>query len=160
MARAFRLGGALALALVAALSFPTQARAAEPGDAARADAPGRRGRAKVTWTRIRVPEGDEALKTERTLKTLLAAAVKRADFGDLDKVSATAQVAELSWQARGDVLQLTCTLVGKLAGGPGARSRISLGDRPERRAVLEKQVLTLVANGLVTRLAELAQRPR
>jgi outer membrane lipopolysaccharide assembly protein LptE/RlpB len=47
--------------------------------------------------------------------------------------------------------------VGRLVGGPSARSRISFGGNPSEREALEKQVLSMVANGVVTRLAEIAR---
>ena len=45
----------------------------------------------------------------------------------------------------------------KNSGRHGARSRISYGGSPEKREELEKQVVTMVANGLVGRLAQIVR---
>jgi hypothetical protein len=51
-------------------------------------------------------------------------------------------------------------VVGRIEGGPSARSRIRLGGRPSERKKLEKDALKVVATGIVTRLAELARQSR
>ena len=117
-----------------------------------------RGKANVEWTKIEVPDSADSARVTKILRAALKSAVKRADFGDVKQVSATAHVVELAWEERGDVVRLSCTIVGRLKGGPHARSRIAFGGSPDQRRELEKQVLTMVANGLVTRLAELARR--
>jgi hypothetical protein len=115
-----------------------------------------RGRAKVDWTKIEVP-GDDSARITRVLRKLLNEAVRKADFGKVQKVSASAHVVELTWEKRGDVLRMSCAIVGRLKDGPRARSRVSFGGSPDQRSELEKQVLTMVANGMVTRLAEMAR---
>lgn len=112
---------------------------------------------KVEWTHIRVPEGKEADRTTKLLKTLLTQAAKKADFGKAKNVKLSARVVQFSSERRGDVLQVSCTIVGRLVGGPTARSRISFGGDPAEREKLEKQVLSMVANGLVARLADIAR---
>ena len=57
----------------------------------------------------------------------------------------------------GDVLRVRCTLVGRVDGGPSARSKIAFGGDPAAQAELEKQVLTMVANGVVSRLAQIVR---
>ena len=116
-----------------------------------------RGRAKVDWTKIEVPAGEDSARISRVLRKLLNDAVRGADFGKVQKVSASAHVVELTWEKRGDVLRMSCTIVGRLKDGPRARSRVSFGGSPTQRKELEKQVLTMVANGMVTRLAEMAR---
>ncbi len=64
---------------------------------------------------------------------------------------------ELTTEEHGDVLHITCTVMGRVVGGAGARSRISYGGSPEKREELEKEVLTQVANGLVARLAQIVR---
>lgn len=116
-----------------------------------------RGRAKVSWTKIDVPGREDATKVAKQLRKLLDKAVRKADFGEVRKVSASVRVAELKTSQEGDVVRVSCTLVGTLQGGRSARSRISFGGDPKRVSHLEEEVLTMVANGLVTRLAELAR---
>jgi hypothetical protein len=118
-----------------------------------------RGRAAVKWTKIEVP-GDEGARTAGLLKKLLDKAVKRADFGGARKLEASVRVTERSIDRAGDVARVSYTLVGRIEGGRSAKSRISFGGDPAKVAELEAQVLTMAANGLVTRLAELArERP-
>ena len=136
---------ALSLVLAAVLVL-----AATPADAAR-------GRARVTWTKIHVPEGADAYRHKLLLKRLLDDAVRRADFGKAQKVSARVRIAELAVQRSGDLVRIRCTLVGNLEGVGAAKSRIAFGGAPEKERELEKQVLTMVANGLVTRLAEMSR---
>lgn len=112
---------------------------------------------KVQWTRIDVPEGKDSARLAKLLKSLLTQAAKKADFGKLKSVKLSARIVAFSAVEKGDVLQVSCTIGGRLDGGPGARSHISFGGSPKERAQLEKQVLSMVANGLVTRLAEMAK---
>ena len=142
-------------ALVAAVAWtgsPRLAAAAEPSAIA-----SERGRAKVDWTRIAVPPSDDSARTERVLRKLLDRAVKKADFGKARKLSASVRVLELQSELRDGVLRVSCTLVGKLQGGQSAKARISFGGDPSKAESLELEVLTMVANGLVTRIAELAR---
>jgi hypothetical protein len=138
---------ALAMAATTALSGPAQASPVERGP-----------RAKVEWVRVEVPEGPAAAKLTKTLKEALKTAAKRADFGkSAGTVALTARVVEMRTEQQGDVLRVTCTIMGRVAKGPGARSRISYGGSPDKREELEKQVLTMVANGLVARLAQIVR---
>lgn len=133
--------GALAAAVLVATAPPAEARS----------------RARVEWKRVEVPPGDDAARLEKLFRKVLAKAGKRADFGKARRVTLSARIVELTFEPRGDVLQVTCTMVGRLEGGPKARSRISYGGHPNQRAALEQDVLTMVASGLVTRLAEMAR---
>lgn len=115
------------------------------------------GRTKVTWTRIDVPQAEGSAALEKTLKKLLDKAAKKASFGKAKSVSLAVKVTELTSETKGDVHRVSCTIVGRIPGGPSARSRISFGGSPKEKAKLEKQVLTMVANAVVTRLAEIVR---
>jgi hypothetical protein len=115
-------------------------------------------RPKIAWARIQVPDGDGAARTSKVLKAALEQAAKKANFGKTAKsVTLSARVVELTTEQRGDVLRVSCTALGRVVGGPSARSKISFGGSPAAREDLEKQVLTMVANGLVARLAQIAR---
>jgi hypothetical protein len=114
-------------------------------------------KATVLWTRIEVPERDDASRLKRTLKDLLSSSSKKANFGRRKSVTLVARLVEFSVEERGDVLQVRCTIAGRIVGGAGARSRISFGGSPKDRRALEDQVLKMVANGLVTRLAQISR---
>lgn len=116
-----------------------------------------RSKTKVEWSAIRVPESKGSERTTKMLRGFLTQAAKKADFGSAKNVKLTARVVEFTSVKKGDILQVSCTIVGRLVGGASARSRISFGGNPAEREQLEKQVLSMVANGLVTRLAEIAK---
>lgn len=115
------------------------------------------GHAHVEWTRIEVPEGEDAARIGKRLKALLIEASRKADFGAAARVEASVKVVELTWETRGDVVRMTCAIVGRLKDGPVARSKIRFGGDPAKRDELEKQVLASVSAGLVARLAQLAR---
>lgn len=112
---------------------------------------------KITWTSIDVPEGDGAAALQKNLKKLLDKAARKASFGKAKKVSLSVKVTELVSEQKGDVHRVSCTIVGRIPGGPSAKSRISFGGSPADKAKLEKQVLTMVANAVVARLAEIVR---
>jgi hypothetical protein len=118
---------------------------------------GAAGRPKVSWLRVDVPEGGDSARVQKVLKQALAQAAKKANFGKAKSVTLSARVVELATEQHGDVVHITCTVMGRVIGGAGARSRISYGGSPEKRDELEKEVLTQVANGLVARLAQIVR---
>src|SRR5262249_29233076 len=115
------------------------------------------GKPKVSWLRVDVPEREGSARVQKLLKQALAQAVKKASFGKAKSVTLAARVVELTEEQHGDVLHITCTVMGRVVGGAGARSRISYGGSPEKHDELEKEVLTQVANGLVARLAQIVR---
>lgn len=135
------MAGALGLALASALA-PREAAA----------------RGKVEWKAVvvRSAVGKEPEALVKALRPLLQKASKKADFGR-QQVTLSARVVEFRSEAQGDVHRVTCTIVGRLEGGASAKSKISFGGHPGERDKLEKQVLGMVATGVVTRLATLAR---
>jgi hypothetical protein len=142
MLRLRRFLGASLLGLAALAANPAAAHAAG---------------AKVDWVRVEGPAGDDGARIGNSLKALLQKAAKKANFGKVKHVDLSARVVEYSAEEHGDVFRVSCTVMGRVVGGAGARSRISFGGSPAKRPELEKQVLTMVANGLVTRLAQIAR---
>lgn len=111
----------------------------------------------VEWTKIEVRAGDDQKRLAKELKAALAAAVKKASFGKAKHVELTARLVDMETTIDGDVARVSCTLKGRVVGAEGARSRMSFGGSSKDKAALEKQVLTMVANGLVARLAQIAR---
>jgi hypothetical protein len=103
-----------------------------------------------------VRPGNDAKRVARRLKRLLGKASKNAKWGK-GKLKLSARVTQLEWEERDDVVRVSLTVVARIVGGPSARSHIRLGGRPSERSTLERDALRIVANGLVTRLAELAR---
>lgn len=115
-------------------------------------------RKKVDWTAVDVRPGDDAKRVAKQLRRELRRASKSADWGKQDKLSLRARVKVLEWDEREDVVRLKLTVVARIVDGPTARSHIQLGARPSERRKLEHQALRIVAEGLVTRLAEIARK--
>ncbi|MBW2528489.1 MAG: hypothetical protein JRI23_30215 [Deltaproteobacteria bacterium] len=116
-------------------------------------------RKKVDWTAVDVRVGDDAKRVARQLRRQLQQASKTADWGKRkEKLALRAQVKVLDWDEREDVVRLKLTVVARIVDGPSARSHIQLGARPAEKRKLERQALRIVAEGLVTRLAEIARK--
>ncbi|MCC6526213.1 MAG: hypothetical protein IT373_26440 [Polyangiaceae bacterium] len=115
---------------------------------------------RVLWSSVEVRAGDDAQRVGERLRTALRRASRHAKWGKGRHLVLSARVTHFDWERGDGVLRLSCTVVARIGGGQGARSRIRMGGRPEERAKLEKQVLGIVANGLVTRLSELARAER
>jgi hypothetical protein len=111
----------------------------------------------VDWTRVDAPAGDDADRLAKSLRSALKDASRKADFGKTRKVSLRARITEYVVEKRGDVLRIRVAVIGRIVGGPSAKSRISFGGDPRDPKALEKQVLTMVANGVVSRLAALVR---
>lgn len=122
-----------------------------------AAAPPARADGRVTWSRIDVPAGEGSPALQKNLKKLLEQASRKANFGKAKKLTLSAKMVDFVSEQKGDVHRVTCTIVGRIPGGPSARSRISFGGAPADKAKLEKQVLSMVANAVVTRLAEIVR---
>jgi hypothetical protein len=114
-------------------------------------------RPKVEWARVEVPAGQDAARLSKLLREALEKAARKADFGKAKSVTLTARITSFQAERRGDVIRVTCAATGRVKGGASARSKISFGGSPEARGALEKDVLTMVANGLVARLAQIAR---
>jgi hypothetical protein len=117
-------------------------------------------RPTVAFTHVEVRAGDDAPRLGHELRALLAQATRHASFGPgspRTKIALTARLVEFTVEEREGVLRIRCAMSGRIAGGRGARSKISFGGSPKDRAKLEKQVLRMVADGLVARLAEISR---
>lgn len=112
--------------------------------------------ARVDITELAMP-AESTAKLEKTLRTLLHRAAKPLNFGGGKRIEVTVRLVELSVEESSDVVRVTCTLVGRLKGGGTARSHISFGGSPKRRKELERQVLAMVSDGVMSRLAEMAR---
>ena len=114
-------------------------------------------KAEIFFADVVVPEGPRALQQAKLVRRLLGAAVKRAHFGKVKKARIHAKVTDYAEVVDGDVLTIHCSMSGRLEGGPRARSKLAYSGKVSRRAELEKKVLGIVADGLVTRLAQMAR---
>lgn len=114
-------------------------------------------KAEVFFTEVVVPEGPKAAQQTKLVRHLLGNAAKRAHFGKVKKARIKAKVTEYEEIVEGDVLTIRCSMAGRLEGGRRARSHLAYSGKVSRRADLQKKVVGIVADGLVTRLAQLAR---
>ena len=114
---------------------------------------------QVVWNSVTLPDDDRRARRERVLKKILKSVAGKEDWGTQPdgRIEASIKVVEFQVTRREDVVRVTCTAVGKLKNGPSVRTHFSIGDHPKRQDALEKMVLTLVARGVVTRLAAIAR---
>lgn len=111
----------------------------------------------VVVTDVEVPEGKDAKATTKLVRRALGSSAKRAQWGKVRKVRVKVRVVELDVVEDDGVVRVSCTLSGRIEGGRGARSRLVYGGHPSRRKDLVKKVVGMVADGLMTRLAQMAR---
>jgi hypothetical protein len=118
-----------------------------------------RGGRRVVWTEIRVTARQKRPDLERFLKEVVEKQTRKADWGGRggEPLEARFQVTEFDVVQRPDVVRVTCTAVGRIQGAPSVRSHFSMGGRPAERADLERQLLTMLGRGIVSRLAVIAR---
>ena len=144
MRRSHRWLSAIFFAAITAFSSPDVANAGPKAD--------------VQWTKVEAPKtAKDGERLAKNLQKLLKEASRKADFGKSGKVLLRARITEYVVEQRGDVMRIRCTVIGRLEGGPSAKSRIAFGGDPKDPKALEKQVLTMVAHGVTSRLAALAK---
>ncbi len=114
-------------------------------------------KAEVFFTEVVVPDGPKAAQQAKLVRSLLGSAAKRAKFGKVKKARIKAKVTEYAEIVEGDVLTIRCSMAGRLEGGRRARSHLAYSGKASRRSELQKKVMGIVADGLVTRLAQLAR---
>ncbi|HKQ70085.1 MAG TPA: hypothetical protein VJT73_12140 [Polyangiaceae bacterium] len=114
---------------------------------------------RVVWTLISLGAHDKRPELERFLRQVVEKQTRGADWGASSDgpIEATFEVTEFSTSTTKGVVRVTCRAVGHLKGGSPARSHFSMGGRPEGRSELERQLLSMVGRGIVSRLSEMAR---
>jgi len=112
---------------------------------------------RVEWTQIDVRKGDDAKRVSKRFRSLLRRKTRRAKWGKGNSLKLNAKITQLDWEKRDDVLRVTVTVIARIEGSKRARSHIRVGGHPKNRRKLEKEALKIVADGLVTRLADIAR---
>jgi hypothetical protein len=135
------------LLVAAAIAVARPAGAAKPG---------------VVWTEISMPSAQARPDLERHLRDVVVRQARLLDWGRRGDapVEAKIEVTEFSAVTKDGVVRVTCAGHGRISDGHGtrvARSRFSMGGRPSTRTALERQLLTMLGRGLVTRLADIAR---
>lgn len=158
----FFVGGFLALATVclghsAALAAKDQATALDTLEKAHD------GKPDVHLDKFTFPQNiQNAQEFEQHLKRALKREAYRADWGAgrENRIEYRFEVTELKFILDDGALRIHCEAVGKLPGGRSAKSELTFGGHPGERKELTKQVLGIVARGVITRLAELERQRR
>lgn len=110
-----------------------------------------------------LPKGVDTPKAvDKELRQWLKKAAKQQDWGGAgnNKIEARFELRTLSYRLDTRTLHITATLMGRLPSGRHAESTISFGGAPSERTALTRQVLRIVATGVVTRLADIERKRR
>ncbi|MFO0615325.1 MAG: hypothetical protein U0414_22215 [Polyangiaceae bacterium] len=113
-------------------------------------------KAEFALTKLEVPD-DTTADFEKRLRRLIRSTADHLDFGKSKRVEASLRLKEFKVEVTDELVRVTATLVGRLTEGGTARSHISFGAKPSKRKSLEKQVLRIVVDSVLTRLAEMAR---
>lgn len=121
------------------------------------------GRPRIRIDRLTFPSDiPGAAEYVRHLRRALQQEARRADWGAGKGSTIVFRfvVEELTWTDQGSAIQVRCSARGELPKRRTARSRLVYGGDPRKRRELVKRVLTIVARGVVTRLADLERSRR
>jgi hypothetical protein len=111
----------------------------------------------VILDRLEFPVILGASKYEKHLRKALRHAASEADWGagPDSTIEYRFVVKSLTVEQKGDVLTVKCAASGTLPRGRQAQSKLSFGGSPREHSELIRRVLTIVARGVITRLAEI-----
>lgn len=114
-------------------------------------------RPKVVLDKLEFPAVLGGKAYERHLRRVLKKEVALVDWGaGADStIEYRFAVQSLTVQQKGDVLLIKCVASGTLPRGRQAQSQLSFGGSPRNHSALIRRVLTIVARGVITRLAEI-----
>ena len=103
-----------------------------------------------------------AAADEKYLREVLAKEARKADWGagHGSLIQYRFRIDELDVTEDAAVVRVHCAATGWLPKGKTAKSKLAFGGAPEERAELVRRVLSIVARGVVTRLAELERQRR
>jgi hypothetical protein len=112
---------------------------------------------------LTLPPGlENTRQVDKALRTMLKKEAKRQDWGAgrSSHIEARFHLKRFEFETQGQALIVRATLVGRLPGGRAAESTISFGGKPAQKATLVRQVLGIVATGVIVRLADLERKRR
>ncbi|HEU5074716.1 MAG TPA: hypothetical protein VFU02_11090 [Polyangiaceae bacterium] len=121
------------------------------------------GRPEVHLDRLDFPQdvaGSRELRVH--LERVLKKEVRRVEWGAGrdNRIEYRFSVTKLDLAVNGDVVEVSCTALGALPGGRTAKSQLTFGGAASEQQRVIKQVLEIVARGVITRLAQLERRRR
>jgi len=138
-------------------SEPTPARATPA-----ATALSRSGRPTVKLDRLELPPIPGARHYKKYLKRVLQREVRKADWGAGrdSTIEYRFSVDKLVVVAADKVLRVRCEATGRLPKGKTAKSQLTFSGDPTKKGTLIKEVLAIVARGVITRLADMERARR
>lgn len=125
--------------------------------ALKSDAEQRQGKPTVKLNHLEFPAMLAAKRYEKFLRKTLAKEVRSVDWGASSDstIEYRFAVTELSVQREGNALRVRCSASGRLPRGQSAKSQLSFGGDPKQQSQLIERVLSIVARGVISRLAEI-----
>ena len=121
------------------------------------------GSPKVHLDRLDFPSDIARSSTLKAhLKRVLEKEVRRVEWGAGrdNRIEYRFSVTKLDLSVNSGVLEVACSAVGALPGGRTAKSQLTFGGAASERDRVIKQVLEIVARGVIIRLAQLERRRR
>ncbi len=149
------------LALVLAAPGPRVVLAATPNLVGPNDGPA--GRPHVVLDRLEVPDTvPEHQRVSKVLSKVLKREQYRVEWGAgrHNRITYRFSLEQLDLSVERGVLKVRCTALGRLPKGKTARSKLEYGGDPQAAHEVIDHVLTIVARGVLTRLADLERERR
>jgi hypothetical protein len=149
------------LAAVIMMGAPVRSRAAEPILIGPNDGP--LGRPRVVLDQLVVPETiPEGRRVGKVLDRVLKREQQRVEWGAgrESRITYRFYLEQLDLSVERGVLKVRCTALGRLPKGKTARSKLEYGGDPARAHQVIDHVLSIVARGVLARLADLERDRR
>jgi hypothetical protein len=146
----------IVLASLTLAALPRPASATEPALIAPDDGP--EGRPQIVLDELVVPANlPEHQRISKLLEKVLKHEARRVQWGAgrSSRISYRFYLEELDVSVERGVLKVRCTALGRLPKGKTARSKLEFGGDPKDPQKVVDHVLTIVARGVLSRLADL-----
>lgn len=146
----------IVLASLTLAGLPRPASAAEPALIAPDDGP--EGRPHIVLDELVVPANlPQHQRISKLLEKVLKHEARRVQWGAgrSSRISYRFYLEELELSVERGVLKVRCTALGRLPKGKTARSKLEFGGDPKDPQKVVDHVLTIVARGVLSRLADL-----
>jgi hypothetical protein len=120
------------------------------------------GRPKVKLNRLTFPSIPDASYYKNHLARSLQRETEQADWGadDDSVIEYRFRVDALTVEASAGLIRVTCAATGELPANKNATSRLTFSGDPSQQRQLVEKVLSIVARGVITRLAQIEHARR
>jgi hypothetical protein len=155
------LGSLLLACLLVGPILPASARAQEATLIGPDDGP--EGRPRIVLDQLVVPDNlPEHQRLSKVLDKVLKHEARRVQWGAgrSNRIAYRFYLEQLDLSVEHGVLRVRCTALGRLPKGKSARSKLDFGGDPKDSQKVIDHVLTIVARGVLSRLAEIERDRR